>query len=95
MDNLQKNSNSKSKSVSLSMSVFSVLVHVLVRALVRVRFNIKYGTMNIYVLHGNYVVDSKDRTRWRRNLKSLLYESGLVRSAEHLGASSFKRDIPY
>jgi hypothetical protein len=70
-------------SVSLSVSVFSVLVHVLVCVLVhvlflvcvhilvcvRVRVNIKYGAMNVYVLHCNYIVDSQGSVEVAQKLK--------------------------
>ncbi len=66
-------------SMSLSMSVFYVLVHVLVHVLfhvlvlvlvrAHVRVNIKYGTMNIYVLHGNYIVDSQKSYEVAQKLK--------------------------
>jgi hypothetical protein len=67
MDILQKYSNYKSLYVSVSLSVFlalsvslSVLVCVLLRVPVCVRIRqFKYGTMNIYVRHGNYIVDSQ------------------------------------
>ncbi len=35
----------------------------------------------------------KGHRRWRGNLKGLLHERGQVKSAENLGASSFKRDL--
>jgi hypothetical protein len=31
--------------------------------------------------------------RWRGNLKDLSYERGLLKAAENLGASTFKRDL--
>jgi hypothetical protein len=36
---------------------------------------------------------SKACTRWRRNLKSLFRREMMVKSAENLGASLFKRDL--
>jgi hypothetical protein len=35
----------------------------------------------------------KGPTRWRRNLKGLSYERGLLKSAKHHGASPFKIDL--
>jgi hypothetical protein len=36
---------------------------------------------------------SKACTRWRRNLKGLFTREMVVKSAENLGASPFKRDL--
>jgi hypothetical protein len=79
MDILKKNSKymsvsvsvSVSMSLSLSLSVSPALVHFLAHVLVRVRVhvNIKYGAMNIYVLHGNPVVDSQRTYKVARKLK--------------------------
>jgi hypothetical protein len=48
-----------------------VLVHVLVRVLVRIRVqvNLKYGAINIYFLHGNYVADSQGSYKMARKIK--------------------------
>ncbi len=35
----------------------------------------------------------KGPARWRGNLKGLSYERGLLKSADNLGASPFKRDL--
>ncbi len=48
---------------------------------------------NISVRHGNYLVDSKARTRRRGNLKVLSHESGSVKSTVNFGASPFESDL--
>ncbi len=63
MDILKKNSKSK------SVSMFPVLVLVHVFVCVRVHVNIKFGAMNIYVLHGHNVVDSQGSKEVARKLK--------------------------
>jgi hypothetical protein len=49
--------------------------------------------MNIYVPHGNYIVNSKGSYKVAWKLKGLPHERGWVKSAENLGASPFKRDL--
>jgi hypothetical protein len=61
--------------VLVRVILFPVLVHVLaivlVRVLVRVRVqvNLKYGAINIYFLHGNYVADSQGSYKVARKIK--------------------------
>jgi hypothetical protein len=58
-----------------------------------VLYQFKYGAMNIYDRHGNYIVNSQGSYEVARNLKGLSYERGWLKSADNLGASPFKRDI--
>jgi hypothetical protein len=88
-----------SVSVSVYLSVFlSVPVCVPVHVLFRVRVHVNLNTVWRY----EYLSPTwqlcilsipKGSTRWCKNLKGLSYERGLLKSAENLGASSFKRDL--
>jgi hypothetical protein len=77
-----------SVSVSVSVSMF-----VSVSISISVLFPFKYGAMNIYGRHGNYTVNFQGSFEVAGNLKGLSYERGWLKSANSLGASSFKKDL--
>jgi hypothetical protein len=58
-------------------------------------FQLKYGAMNIYGRHANYIVESQGSYEVVGKLKGplILYKRGELKSAENLGASPFKRDL--
>jgi hypothetical protein len=60
-----------SVSISISMSV-SVSISVSVSMSISVLFQFKYGAMNIYDRHGNYIVDSQGSYEMARKLKGPL-----------------------
>jgi hypothetical protein len=77
-----------SVSVSVSMSV-SMSVSVSMSISISVLFQFKYGAMNIYGQHGNYIVDSQGSYEVARKPKGPL----MLKLANNLGAFPFKGDL--